>query len=178
MKKLFSSAILIVFLLTLGLIIILSTLGIETSRFNNLATKQISQFDKDLNLRLNTIKFKLDIKEISLFLLTEKPKINFKEIEIPTNSIKVYVDFLSIFKSEINVKKISLSLNEIKINELKKISFLMKPSNLTSFINNKVIEGKILAEIELFLTNENFIDNFIAKGKVSNFKADLFKDIH
>ena len=23
----------------------------------------------------------------------------------------------------------------------------------------------------------NFIDNFIAKGKVSNFKADLFKDI-
>ena len=177
MKKLFSSAILIVFLLTLGLIIILSTLGIETSRFNNLATKQISQFDEDLNLRLNTIKFKLDIREISLFLLTEKPKINFKEIEIPTKSIKVYVDFLSIFKSEINVKKISLSLNEIKINELKKISFLMKPSNLTSFINNKVIEGKILAEIELFLTNENFIDNFIAKGKVSNFKADLFKDI-
>ena len=177
MKKLFLSAILIVFLLTLGLIIILSTLGIETSRFNNLATKQISQFDEDLNLRLNTIKFKLDIREISLFLLTEKPKINFKEIEIPTKSIKVYVDFLSIFKSEINIKKISLSLNEIKINELKKISFLMKPSNLTSFINNKVIEGKILAEIELFLTNENFIDNFIAKGKVSNFKADLFKDI-
>jgi len=177
MKKLFSSAILIVFLLTLGLIIILSTLGIETSRFNSLATKQISQFDKDLNLQLNTIKFKLDIREISLFLLTKKPQIYFKEIEIPAKSIKVYIDFLSIFKSEINIKKISLSLNEIKINELKKISFLMKPSNLTSFINNKVIEGKILTEIELFLTKENLIDNFIAKGKVSNFKADIFKDI-
>ena len=114
MKKLFSSAILIVFLLTLGLIIILSTLGIETSRFNNFATKQISQFDKDLNLRLNTIKFKLDIREISLFLLTEKPKINFKEIEIPTKSIKVYVDFLSIFKSEINVKKLVYHLMKLR----------------------------------------------------------------
>ncbi len=177
MKKIFTLIILSVFSIIIGLILILSTFGIETSRFNNLANKKITDFNDDLNLQLNTIKFKLDIKEISLFLLTEKPKINFKEFEIPTKNIKVYIDFSSILKSEISIKKISLSLNEIKINELKRLSFLLKPSNLTSFISNKVKEGKILTEIELFLTNENLIENYIAKGKVSNFKAEIIKNI-
>ena len=177
MRKIFTLIILAVFSIIIGLILILSTFGIETSRFNNLATKKITDFNEDLNLQLNTIKFKLDIKEISLFLLTEKPKINIKEFEIPTKNIKVYIDFSSILKSEISIKKISLSLNEIEINELKRFSFLLKPSNLTSFISNKVKEGKILTEIELFLTNENLIENYIAKGKVSNFKAEIIKNI-
>ena len=177
MKKIFTFIFLAVFSVIIGLILVLSTFGIETSRFNNLATKKITDFNEDLNLQLNTIKFKLDIKEISLFLLTEKPKINFKEFEIPTKNIKVYIDFSSILKSEISIKKISLSLNEIKINDLKRLSFLLKPSNLKSFINNKVKEGKILAKIELFLTNENLVENYIAKGKVSNFKAEIIKNI-
>ena len=37
---------------------------------------------KILDLILNTIKFKLDIKEISLFLEAKNPSINFKEINL------------------------------------------------------------------------------------------------
>ena len=41
--------------------------------------------------------------------------------------------FYQFLKSEINIKKISLSLNEIKINELKKISFLIEALKFNKF---------------------------------------------
>ena len=57
----------IVFFLTL-----LST-GIKTTKFNSFITQKISQNNKEINLSLNIIKFKLDIKKLSLFLETNNP---------------------------------------------------------------------------------------------------------
>ena len=39
---------------------------------------------------------------------------------------------------------------KIDIDEIKKISVNFKPSNLNSFINNKIVEGKLDTEIEFF----------------------------
>ena len=69
--------------------IILSTLGVETNRFNNLITKKINQSNTNIELKLNKIKFKLDVKEISLFLETTNPLIYYRSIEIPSKNIKV-----------------------------------------------------------------------------------------
>ena len=159
------------------LIILLSTTGIETKRFNNLISNRINQVNKDVNLNLDTIKFKLDVKLLSLFLETNNLKIVYRDSTIPAKSIKVYIDFISILKSDIKIGKINLILNKIDIDEIKKISVNFKPSNLNSFINNKIVEGKLDTEIEFYLNEKNLLNNFIAKGTVSDLNFKIKDDL-
>ena len=158
-------------------ILILTTIGIETNKFNNFISKRINQTNNNLDVQLSTIKFKLDIKEISLFLETKSPQINYKNVTLPAKIIKVYVDFISIFKSEPKIEKVYLASEELDIKKLKKISTIFKPSNLKSFVNNKIKSGKLNAELEIYLNKENLLDDFIAKGSVVNLSSENFKNI-
>ena len=176
MKIFFIRLILVILFILTFFIIILSTFGIETNRFNNLITKKINEKNFNIELKLNTIKFKLDIEEISLFLETTEPKIFYRKVSVPAKKIKVYVDFLSLLKSQIRIKKIALSLEELNINQLKILMIAIKPSNLKSLINNKINEGKVNSELEFYLDKNNNLDNFIAKGKVSNLNAEINKN--
>ncbi len=177
MKKIVLNFSLIFIFLTISLVIVLSSFGIETNKFNKIIVKKISQ-TKNVNLKLNTIKFKINPKELSLFLETQNPKISYREISVPTKNIKVYIDFLSLFKADLQIKKISLILHELDISQLKKLSAMIKPSNFKSLLNNKVKEGQVLAEIEFYLTEKNTIKNFIAKGSVDNLKVELFNSLN
>ena len=177
MKKILLTLILFFTISMSILIILLSTLGIETSRFNSFISQKINKSDENLSVKFFTNKFKIDIKKLSLFLETIKPSINYRDISIPSNKVKVYIDFLSLLKTDPKIQKISLTLKQIDIKQLKDLSLVIKPSNLKSFINNKVKKGKIDLELEAFLDENNILDNFIAKGSVSNFKTEVIKDI-
>ena len=178
MQKIITNLIILVFLILISLIIILSTIGIETNRFNDLITKKINQSNNSFNLKLTTIKFKLDIKKVSLFLETINPKIDYKEIIIPAKNIKVYVNFLSLLKSEPKIHKINFKLDQIDVEQLKKISTTLKPSNFTSYVYNNVKQGKLNTELEVYLNDKNLFENFIARGSVSNLTTKIKKDIN
>ena len=177
MKKIISKSILLTIFIFVLLILILSTIGIETNRFNNLISKKINQTNSNINLKLTTIKFKLDIEEISLFLETINPKVNYRDTTIPAKNIRVYIDFISLITSEPKIKKINLALEQIDVEQLKKISATLKPSNLTSFIHNKIKEGKLNTELEIYLDNKNLFTNFIARGSVFNLKTQVTDSI-
>jgi hypothetical protein len=178
MRKIVSIFFTLILLISIFLIIIISTVGIETKKFNNLISKKINQVNNNINIELYIIKFKLDVKEISLFLETSSPKINYRGSIIPVNNIKVYIDFLSVIKSEPKIKKVNLTLNQLDIEQLKKISITFKPSNFTSFLNNKIKEGKLNADIEIYLDDNNLLDNFIARGSISNLEAEIVNNIN
>ena len=120
MKKFFLTLILLIFLSLVSLITILSTIGIETNKFNNFILKKINQANNNINLELTTIKFKLDVEEISLFFDTNNPVIKYRESKIPVTNIRVYMDFISLIKSSPKITKINLVLNQIDIKQLKK----------------------------------------------------------
>ena len=155
----------------------LSTIGIETSRFNELISEKIAKA-KNIEIKLSAIKFKLDPKKLSLFLETSKPKIKYKDLTIPTKYLKVYIDFLPLIKADLKIKKIRLSLEELDINQINKLSLIIKPSNLKSFLNNKVLEGKVNSEIELFFNDKGEFENYIARGTIKDLKASLFSDLY
>jgi len=178
MKNFFSTIILLIFFILILFILILSTIGIETNKFNNIISSKINQTNNNINLDLNTIKFKFDIKQISLFLETNNTQIDFRKTQIPVKNIKVFIDFLSLIKSEPKIKKINLVLHQLDSEQLKKLSFIFKPSNFTSFIKNKINQGKLNIELEVYLDNDNLLDNFIARGSVTNLKAEIISDIH
>ena len=172
MKKIITSSIILILIFVILLISILSTIGFETSKFNKLISNKVYQ-KKNINLDLETIKFKIDLKELSLFLETKNPTISFKEIFIPVRNLKVYIDFLSLRKAKPEISKISIDLEEIDIIQLNQLSKIIKPSNLKSFLNNKIKKGKLISEIEFFLTDQGKLKNFIAKGLVKNIEVKI-----
>ena len=120
MKRILNLFLLLIFIL-IALIITLSTIGIKTNKFNKLITDKVIE-TKNINLTLNSIQFKLDPKELSLFLETQNPKINYKDVLIPAKNVKVYIDFLSLLKSDPKIKKTNLILEELDITQLNKLS--------------------------------------------------------
>tara|TARA_B100000989_G_scaffold296088_1_gene278514 strand:- start:1953 stop:4124 length:2172 start_codon:yes stop_codon:yes gene_type:complete len=177
MKKIFFNLIFFLIILLILLLAILSTVGIETNKFNKLISEKTSK-TKNIYLDLRTIKFKINPKELSLFIETQNPKISYRGITVPARNIKVYMDFVSLLKSDPKIKKISLFLKELDVIELNKLSMMIKPSNLKSFMNNKIKEGKLISEIEITLTEEGDLKDFIAKGSVKELKAELFNDLN
>ena len=97
---------------------------------------------------------------------------------IPIDNIKAYTDFSSLYKSNLKIKKISLSLEELNISQINKLSLLIKPSNLKSLLNNKIKKEKLLSEIDIFLSDKGSLENFISKGTVKNLEVELFKNVN
>ena len=107
MKKIITNSLIVLSLLLIVLVSTLSTIGIETTKFNKIIKNTVSKTN-NINLELNKIKFKVDLKKLSLFLETQNPKIIYKNIVIPVQNVRVYVDFISLLKSDPKVKKTNL----------------------------------------------------------------------
>ena len=149
MKKLLINLFLFTLFLFVSITVTLSTVGIETNKFNNLISEKVQKL-KNIFLKLKTIKFKIDLREMSLFLETQYPEITYKNILIPIENAKVYIDFLSLFTTDTKIEKTKLILKELDITQLNKLSAMIKPSNFKSLINNKIKYGKIIIRDRIF----------------------------
>ena len=138
MRKIVANLILFIVTLFIILIIILTTIGIETNKFNKLISEKISQRN-NINLKLETIKFKINPKELSLFLETQNPEIMYKDILVPITNVKVYIDFLTLFKPDLIIKKISLRSEQLDIIQISKLSKLIKPSSFKNISISEII---------------------------------------
>ena len=112
-----------------------------------------------------------------MFVETHNPKIDYKNILIPVQDLRVYIDFPSLLKSNLKIKKINLSLKELDITQINKLSLVIKPSNFKSFLNNKIKKGRLISDIEIYLDDEGLFNNFIAKGEVKGLEAELLNGL-
>ena len=177
MKKLFFRTSIILFLFLVSLILVLSTVGFETDKFNKSISDKAKKNNKNISLKLEKVKFKFDVKNFNLFLETKNPKLIYKNLTIPIENVKVYLDFISLIKSKSKIDKINISSKEINIDQLKKIIIKTKPSNLSSLIFNKVKNGKLVINLELYFNDNLDIDNFIAKGEVKEMNGFINNDL-
>ena len=177
MKKLLINLTLVSLFFFIILLITLSTIGIKTNKFNEFIKEKTSEKGK-INLELKSIKFKIDPKKLSLFLETENPNINYSDVTIPVQNLKVYVDVLSLIKTRPKIKKINLSLEELDVVQLNKLSRFIKPSNFKSFLNNKIKKGKLITEIEIFLDEDGLFKDFIAKGTIKDLQAEFLGSLN
>ena len=175
MKKIIYTSILSIIFIAGLLVFILSTSGYETSKFNNLISEKIEASNKEVYIKLETIRFKLDIKKINLFLETKNPLVSYKNLNIPVENIKIYLDLASLINSNTKIDYVNILFKEIDIKELKKIIIKTKPSTFNSIINNQLIKGKLKTSLELYFDSNFKIDNFIARGEVKNAEAIVNK---
>ena len=176
MKKLVLNFVIFLIFLFILFIVILSTSGIETNKFNKLISDKVSQ-TKNINSKLNTVKFKINLKELSLFLETNNPKISYKNISVPVKNVRIFINFLSVIKSDPKIKKINIVLNELDVTELNKLSSIIKPSNFKSILNNKIQKGRLFSEIDIFFNEDGNLGNYIAKGSIQDLEAELVSDL-
>ena len=113
MKKIVSNFLLLIFIVLFLIVGVLSTVGFETKKFNNLISNRINKSNNNVKISLNSIKFKIDINEISLFLETSDSILNYRDAVIPAKNIKVNIDFFAILNQNTNQK---ISLISKKIN--------------------------------------------------------------
>ena len=177
MKKLFLTTSTILFLVPVLLIIILSTIGFKTDKFNESISNRVAESNKDISLKLEKIKFKFDVKAFNLFLETKNPELIYKDLTIPIENVKVYLDFYSLIKSKSKIDRINISSKEININQLKEIIIKTKPSNLNSLITNKVKNGKLFVNLELYFNENLDVDNFIARGEVKEMNGFINNEL-
>ena len=177
MKKFFLSLILFFILILFSLIAILSTFGYETTRFNKIISNKIGKSNQNISLKLEKIKFRFDIKNLGLFLNTQNPELTYLNLNIPIETIKVYLNIVSLIKSNPKIEKLEVKSKEIDLIQLKKILMKTKPSSLNSLINNKIKRGKLITNLELYFDSDFEVENFIAKGEVKKVSADLYKNL-
>jgi hypothetical protein len=166
MKKIFLFTFFVILILLSIFVFILSTKGIETSRFNSIISTKINKIDNRINIRLEKIKIKLDLKELSFFLLVKDPNIKFSNEKIIINEIKVYSNLRSLIKQDFKISKIFINTGYMKVKVIKKIILTAKPSNLKSLLLNNIRKGSIKTKINLELDKDNNIENYNIDGIV------------
>jgi len=177
MRKIFISLLGFFLILISGIIGFLSIYGYETDRFNNFIEEKTKDFDSNLTLELQKIKFKLDLKKLKVFLNTSDPKVVYFKTNIPLKEMKIYLDFMSLLSREIKIDRTNIALGDLEIKDLKKIIISAKPSTLKSFILNNVDNGRLNGTINLLMGKNFNINEYTFKGYVQRTDIKLNENI-
>ena len=153
-------------------IIILSTIGYETDRFNSFLEQKLSRNIPNLNVKLENIKIKIDLKKISFFITTSNPYIKFYNSKINFEKINAYINFKSLLINEPDVESIYVVSRKIDVNQAKDFIRYFKPSNSKKFFLNNINKGSLNFNLKFFLKN-NKITDYEIDGFVKNFDANF-----
>ena len=183
MKKFIYSFFLIALLLFISFIIYISILGVETSKFNNIITQEIKKKDPNIQLSLDKIKIKFDIKKIQIYISTFEPQIIYKDIRIPIKKINLYSKISSILKSKNEINQATVLIENFNIEDIQKLAVRIKPSNFKTYLLNNLYNGeieKILIDVKLgqnFKINDYKVNGSLKKVNVKAFNDLLIQDV-
>ena len=131
------------FLVIIGIVLIyLSYFGVETKRFNQLIENQITKKNEEINLKLESVKFVLNLNNLTVGLKSENPMIVFEDKKIHLKKIKTNFSVISFFKKEFSVINLFIETNENKLKDI--ISLIRIYQNTPQiFIFNKYFLSSI-----------------------------------
>ena len=157
----------------------LSTIGIETKRFNNIIIKEIEKKDANFEVILKKIKIKLDIKKIQLFLSTINPDIVYQDVKIPITEIKIYSKISKIIASKVEINQIIFSIKDLKIQDMQKIIVRIKPSNFKAYLLNNLDGGSIeKASFNLNIDKNFKLTEYKARGTIKKINVKIKNDFN
>ena len=165
------------------LTIYLSTVGIETEKFNkqiqDLVKKKNNKFDTSLNkikLTLDPLNFKFNAKTIDT-------KIIFKDKLIELEYIKIQISLNSLIKSQLVTSQIEISTKPILLKNF--VSFVRSINNRPElfFLERFIKKGYLIADLEFNfdefgeLQEDYKVNGLLKDGKISLFKKNELEKI-
>ena len=183
MQKIIYSLLLILILLIILFTAYLSTVGIETSRFNNIIISEIKKKEPNVQFSLDKIKIKFDIKKIQIYLSTVNPYILYQNIKIPIKEINLYTKIISILKSKNEINQAIISAENFNIKDIQHLATRIKPSNFKTYLLNNINGGeveKITINVKLgenLNINDYKINGSLKKINIKALKNFEIKDV-
>ena len=170
MKKVLIRFLIFIFLFLSFLTIYLNFYGIETKRFNNLVESEIKKFNKNINVSLNKIRVKFDLKNINIYFETNSPKVVFLDSSIPVEKIKVFLNFKKLIENQKNIEEVQINIQEVEYKNLTGLIKIIKPSNFKSILLENIKEGSIKSNLNLKFDKDFKIISYEIDGYVRNLK--------
>ncbi|MDC3165432.1 hypothetical protein OA608_01055, partial [Candidatus Pelagibacter sp.] len=176
------------FILFLSVLVILtvylSTVGIETDKFNDQIKKRILLINKKIDVDLKQIKFTLDPFKLKVYAKTVGTTVYFSKIPLPLESIKTQVSLGSLIKKKISSSNIEITTKSILLNDL--IKFIRKTNNKPElFILEKIVKkGHTILDLSLNidengkLKNNYKIEGLIKDASINFLNKANFKNIN
>ncbi len=166
------------------LTVYLSTVGIETDKFNDQIKKRISQTNKKLDIDLKKIKLTLDPFKFKIYAKTLGTTVYFSKRPLALESIKTKVSLSSLIKNKISSSNIEVTTKSILLKDL--IKFIRTTNNKPElFILEKIVKkGHVIIDLSLNidengeLKNDYIIEGLIKDGSINFLDRATFKNIN
>ena len=170
--KIFISIILILLIVTTYL----STIGIETDRFNNQIKDKIKSIDKKTVIQLKKIKLVLDPFKLKINIKTIGSKLINQNGTVEIENLKTQISIKSLIENKFSIESLEISTKSLKVRNL--ISFLRSFRNSPElFLLEKTIKnGYLIGDIKLeFDSNGNIKSNYEINGFLRDTKLSILK---
>ncbi len=171
--KIFISIILILLIVTTYL----STIGIETDRFNNQIKDKIKSIDKKTEIELSKIKLILDPFKLKLNIKTIGSKLINQNGTVEIESLKTQISIQSLIENKFSIESLEISTKSLEVRNL--ISFLRSFRNSPElFLLEKTIKnGYLIGDIKLeFDSNGNIKNNYEINGFLRDTRLTVLKE--
>jgi len=166
------------------LIIYLSTVGIETEKFNNQIQDLVKQKNDKLDTSLKKIKLTLDPLNFKINAKTIDTKITFKDKPIELEYIKTQISLNSLIKNQLVASQIEISTKPILLKNF--VTFIRSINNrpelflLERFIKKGYLIADLKFSIDEFgaIKKDYKVDGLLKEGEVSIFKKNKIEKIN
>ena len=170
--KIFISIILILLIITTYL----STIGIETDRFNNQIKDKIKSIDEKTEIELKKIKLVLDPFKLKINIKTIGSKLINQNGTVEIESLKTQISIKSLIENKFSIESLEISTKSLEVRNL--ISFLRSFRNSPElFLLEKTIKnGYLIGDIKLeFDSNGNIKKNYEINGFLRDTRLSILK---
>ncbi|WP_435113191.1 hypothetical protein [Candidatus Pelagibacter bacterium nBUS_36] len=159
MKKIITKYLTLTIAIIVLIILYLSTIGLETDKFNNQIKDKVSKTNKNLEIELKKIKLTLDPFNFKVNAKTIGTNIIYKGTNLELEYIETQISLISLFKNEFRSSNLNLSTKSILLKDL--VAFIRATTNKPELfiLESAIKNGQIVADVEL---------NFDENGKIKN----------
>jgi hypothetical protein len=165
-------------------IIYLSTVGIETKKFNKQIQEQVKQKNDKFNTNLKKIKITLDPLNFKINAKTIDAEITFKGKSIELEYIKAKIPINSLIKKQLITSQIEISTKSILLKNF--VSFVRSINNRSElfFLERFIKKGYLIADLKLnfdefgMLKEDYLVSGLLKDGKISLLKKNPIEKIN
>ena len=159
MKKIITKYLTLTIAIIVLIILYLSTIGLETDKFNNQIKDKVSKTNKNLEIELKKIKLTLDPFNFRVNAKTIGTNIIYKGTNLELEYIETQISLISLFKDEFRSSNLNLSTKSILLKDL--VAFIRATTNKPELfiLESAIKNGQVVADVEL---------NFDENGQIKN----------
>ena len=166
------------------LIVYLSTVGIETEKFNNQIENLVKQKNDKFDVSLKKIKLTLDPLNFKFYAKTIDAKITFNNKPIELEYIQTQISLNSLIKNQLVATQIEISTKPILLKNF--VSFIRYINNrpelfiLERFIKKGYLTADLKFNIDEFgaLKTDYKFNGLLKEGEISVFKKNKIEKIN